>query len=101
MRTTDPKPTRSASFIRFYSERWIALKLGMPLGWDGGVTTAEQRREIIRREILERGIAAEYVSRGHPGREKRVSWAALFERAYGQPLQTDECAFAQTATDVR
>lgn len=99
--SADGQANRSRDFLRFYSERWMALKLCLPMGWDAGVTTAEQRLEYIRAVIIERGIADELVTRGDKGREKSVTWGALFYRAYDQPLQTNETQFALTGGESR
>lgn len=99
--SADGQAARSREFQRMYSERWMALKLGLPMGWDAGVTTAEQRREYIRRVIIERGIADEAVGRGDGPRAKQTNWRRLFERAYGTPLQTNETQFALTGSESR
>lgn len=65
-------------------EAWMARKLGLPLSWDGGVTTREERRERIRAAILERGVA-DAVAGNAKGRGE--TWRGLFRRVYGEGLE--------------
>ena len=69
-------------------ETWMARRLQMPLSWAAGVTTADERRERIRAEILkqERSFAIAGKRPGQPAE----TWKALFERVYQQPLQPKE-----------
>jgi hypothetical protein len=70
-------------------EAWMAQRLGLPLGWDGGVTTREDRREAIRQEILGRNLGG-IVAGKRRGEPKPKTWAQLFERVYSEPLQPKE-----------
>ena len=65
---------------------WFARRLNRP-GLFAGITTAEQRRERIRNEILSRGLADEPI-----GRRMGVSEThqETFERLYGQPLHVEQ-----------
>lgn len=67
-------------------EAWMARKLGMPLSWDGGVTTREDRRERIEAAINEQQRAYAIAGKrpGHPAE----TWKQLYERVYGRPLNT-------------
>lgn len=69
------------------AEQWFARRLGLPLGWDAGVTSASERRDAIRDAITERALANSPAGRRGARRE---SWAQLFERAYHQPLQPED-----------
>lgn len=70
------------------NETWMARRLGLPLDWDAGITTAEQRREKIRAAIVDQqralGIAGK--RKGQPAE----TWKALFERLYRIPLNPKE-----------
>lgn len=63
-------------------ESWICDRLRKDLFC--GLTTAEERRERLRAEILERDMA-EAVAGRRKG-QTCESWAELFERIYGEPL---------------
>lgn len=65
------------------AEQWLARRLQIGLNWDSGVTTREQRRDLIRRAILLQGLANERAGfrRGYP-----ETWEQLFERVFRQPL---------------
>ena len=69
------------------AELWLARRLGLPLSWAGGVTTREMRRDRIRAEILERGLA-DAIAGNAKGRPE--TWAEVFQRIYRQPLQQQE-----------
>ncbi len=69
-------------------EAWMAQKLGLPMSWDGGVTTREERRERIRRAIVDTG--RESAIAGKRAGQPCETWQALFERVYRQPLTTTE-----------
>ncbi len=66
------------------AEHWMARKLGLPLDWDGGTTSGEQRREAIRESILRRCL--NYATAGRNPQGQSETWAELFERLYGAPL---------------
>lgn len=66
-------------------EYWIARRLGLSLSWDGGITSTEERRERIRRAILDRSLQS-VVSGKRPGHATET-WAETFERVYGEALQ--------------
>ena len=68
------------------AEQWLARRLSLALAWDGGVTSAQQRCETVRRAIVERSIGAERAGyrRGQP-----QTWAQVFQRTYQQPLQPE------------
>jgi len=66
----------------------MAQRLGLPLDWDAGVTTAEQRREKIRTAILEQQRALTIA--GKRAGQPAETWKALFERVYRIPLQPKE-----------
>lgn len=70
------------------NEAWMAQRLGLPLDWDAGITTAEQRREKIRTSILEqqRALSIAGKRKGQPAE----TWKALFERLYRTPLNQPE-----------
>jgi hypothetical protein len=70
------------------NEAWMAQRLGLPLDWDAGVTTAEQRREKIRAAIVaqQRVLSIAGKRAGQPAE----TWKALFERVYRIPLQPKE-----------
>lgn len=63
-------------------EAWICSRL--KLGLFDGITTPEQRRERVRKEILGRCLADAVAGRrkGQPCE----TWADVFQRVYGQPL---------------
>lgn len=65
-------------------EAWMARKLGLSLGWDGGITTSEDRRERIRAAILQQQRQGSIAGRqtGQPCE----TWAQLFQRVYGQSI---------------
>lgn len=64
-------------------EAWLAGKLGVDDLFTGS-TTREQRRERVREEILNRGLAQVVLGRGPDGNANTYSRA--FERLYGAPL---------------
>jgi hypothetical protein len=68
-------------------EAWMAKRLGLPIGWDGGVTTRAKRSQTIREAIL-RGDLGDVLA-GHR-RGHSETWARLFERGYSEPLQPKE-----------
>lgn len=70
------------------NEAWMARRLRLPLDWDSGVTTAEQRREKIRAAIVTEGRALSLAGKrkGNQGE----TWKSLFERVYRIPLQPTE-----------
>jgi hypothetical protein len=65
-------------------EAWMARKLGLPLSWDGGVTTREERRERIRAAILEQQREGAVAGRRHG--QPCETWAQLFLRVYSQSI---------------
>jgi hypothetical protein len=65
-------------------EAWMARRLGMPMSWDGGVTTREDRRERIRAAIVSSG--REMAIAGRAAGKSCETWAQLFQRVYGQPV---------------
>jgi hypothetical protein len=69
---------------RLVIEIWMARKLGMPLGWDGGITTSEDRRERIRAEILKQQRQGSIA--GRQAGQPCETWAQLFLRVYGQSI---------------
>ncbi len=70
------------------NEAWMARRLGLPLNWDAGITTGDQRREKIRSAILEqqRALSIAGKRKGKPAE----TWQALFERLYRTPLNQPE-----------
>lgn len=67
------------------AEYWIARRLGLPLNWDGGVTSADDRREAVRRHIVENTMQCAIA-----GKRKGLpceTWSEFFERVYEQPLE--------------
>lgn len=64
----------------------FARKLNMP-DLFVGVTTAEQRRDRIRKEIISRGLADEPIQRRMGVVE---TYREAFQRQFGQPLQPGE-----------
>lgn len=70
------------------NEAWMARRLGLPLDWDAGITTAEQRREKIRAAIVDqqRALSIAGKRKGQPAE----TWKALFERLYRIPLNPKE-----------
>lgn len=70
------------------TEIWMARRLGLPLDWDAGVTTAEQRRETIRLAIIE-SQRAHQIAGKRQGRPPET-WEALFQRVYRKPLEPKE-----------
>ena len=66
----------------------MSQQLGLPLDWDAGVTTVEQRREKIRTAILEQHRALTIAGKreGKPCE----TWKALFERSYRTSLNKPE-----------
>lgn len=69
------------------AELWLAYRLRLPLSWDGGVTTFEQRRDRIRAEIIERNLG-DAIAGNAKGRPE--TWAQVFQRIYRQPLNPME-----------
>lgn len=96
--SADGKPKRSADLTRGTREMRLAKLLGLPLDWDSGVTTPEQRRELIRTAILEQRLADTECYRATPRGSR--SWRQAFQETFGTPLVTDELDFAFTATEV-
>ena len=70
------------------NEAWMASRLGLPLSWAAGVTTAEQRREAIRTAILQQQRALTIAGK----REGKPcgTWKELFERTYRTSLNKPE-----------
>lgn len=64
-------------------EIWLAGRLGIDDLY-GGVTTREQRRERLREEILNRGLAQVVLGRGPDG--KSDTYSRVFERLYREAL---------------
>ena len=73
------------------AEAWLRDRLHAP-DLFAGVTTADERRERVRRAILENGLARECAT--HTQARGRETWAELFARVYGQPLIAPEVAAA-------
>jgi hypothetical protein len=76
-------------------EAWMARRLGLPLSWDGGITTREDRREIIRAAILEKQCGGAIAGRRHG--QPCETWNQLYQRVYGQsvnqqPKERTTCA---------
>jgi hypothetical protein len=67
------------------AEHWLIRKLNRP-DLFGGITTAVERRERIRNEIIERGLASEHLGQFNGVREQ---WFMTFERFYGVPLHVE------------
>ena len=65
-------------------EAWIIRRLGEP-GLFAGVTTADERRERVRALIERRQLRLAIAGRNPQG--KPETWAALFARVYGRPLE--------------
>ena len=85
------------TLAQFDREQWLAKKLGLK-DFDAGLTTHKQRRERIRQEILERGLAdAECFRKNRVAQDYRAAFCAT----YGVQLDTDELAFAGDAVNVR
>jgi hypothetical protein len=72
--------------IRESDELALAIKLkalGMkPAAFEGGLTTVEQRRDIVRTQIRTVGAEVTYTLRDG----KRITLADQFHRAYGEAL---------------
>jgi hypothetical protein len=64
-------------------EIWLAGRLGIDDLY-GGVTTREQRRERLREEILNRGLAQVVLGRAPDG--KADTYSRAFERLYCEAL---------------
>jgi hypothetical protein len=64
-------------------ELWLAGRLGIDDLY-GGVTTREQRRERLREEILNRGLAQVVLGRGPDG--KSDTYSRAFARVYREAL---------------
>jgi hypothetical protein len=80
------KPPIGSSLDRlrlFGLERWIGMRL--KLGVADGDTTPEIRRERIREAIHDRNAANESAGLGPDGTQE--TYAQLFERMYGMPLE--------------
>ena len=77
---------------RVVVEAWMAQRLGLPMSWDAGVTTCEDRREKIRAAILAKGLANDVA--GKRPNKTPETWAQLFQRVYGRQLD------AQTAENT-
>jgi len=71
-------------------EAWMARKLGLPMSWDGGVTTRADRREKIRAAILD-GAKGQTIA-GRRAHKTPETWAELFRRVYREPLNLSEAA---------
>lgn len=71
-------------------EAWICDRLRKDLF--AGLTTPEERRERLRREIVERDMA--HAVAGKRKGQTCESWSELFERIYGEPLIAPEVAAA-------
>lgn len=82
---TNPKPDFRIQRDR---ENWMVEKLYelVKTNVRSGLTTLEQRREHIRKIILENGLADIVIGRpsGQP-----VTWSSYFERTYGVPLAVE------------
>lgn len=72
-------------------ETWLRNRLHAP-DLFAGVTTAEERRERVRRVILEHGLEHEHAM--HTEARGRETWSEVFVRIYGQPLIAPEVAAA-------
>lgn len=70
-------------------EAWIVQRLAAPLLFEG-VTTADDRRERVRRVIHHRGLELAIAGRRDGG--KCETWQELFERIYGEPLDRNAAA---------
>jgi hypothetical protein len=66
-----------------FVEAWIAHRMGRR-DLFCGVTTPDDRREILRRAITETGLADRPVGMRRDGTQE--TWAQMFERLYGCPL---------------
>lgn len=64
-------------------EKWLITKLGAPCLFDG-TTTALERLSLARYEIRRQGIQQATAGSRNGLRE---TWAQLFERMYGEPLE--------------
>jgi hypothetical protein len=64
-------------------EIWLAGRLGIDDLY-AGVTTREQRRERLREEILNRGLAQVVLGRAPDG--KSDTYSRAFERLYREAL---------------
>jgi hypothetical protein len=64
-------------------EIWLAGRLGIDDLY-GGVTTREQRRERLREEILNRGLAQVVLGRGPDGNAD--TYSRVFMRLYREAL---------------
>lgn len=64
-------------------EQWLTVRLLRSLLFTG-ITTADERRELLRRHLLDHDLELAIAGRAEGG--KAETWAELFERAYGQPL---------------
>lgn len=73
-------------------EAWMAQKLRLPMSWDAGVTTREDRREKIRARIIELGCENEFA--GRTSKRGAETWAQLFMRVYRQSVTTENLADA-------
>ncbi len=65
-------------------ETWIIRRLGEP-DLFAGVTTADERRERVRELIERRQLRMVLAGRNPSG--KPETWQALYERAYGRPIE--------------
>lgn len=73
-----------------HAEIWFATQLrrhGITI-FDG-LTTLEQRKERARAGIIEKGIASTAIGKREG---KRETFATVFERLYGEPLERKEKA---------
>jgi hypothetical protein len=86
-KSDQPKgPSKTADFVRFEGERWLAKKLGM-----GGVlsnslfagdTNTDSRRERLRAAIRLRGPDSICGTR----HGMQITFRSAFEQLYGEPL---------------
>lgn len=69
------------------AEAWLARRLEIADLWRG-VTTVIDRRERIREAICSQGLHLGGVIAGRNPKTGRVeTWAALFKRVYGEPVE--------------
>jgi hypothetical protein len=90
----DPRHQKNAqaTFVWLRTELWLAQALGCPSIFEG-ITTAEIRRERIRREILSRGLG-NVVAGGRAAGKPEV-WASLFSRIFGCDLTAEDFSLTQ------
>ena len=80
-------------FSTLTAELWLARGLHASSVFEG-LTTPEIRRERIRREILDRGMAD--VVAGGRSAGKPETWAGLFLRVYGEELEPEQLSLTQS-----